>query len=484
MQASDSRGVGISSTLRRAQTLRELARLEDELIAWDRHRHLTDCDGAGVYRGQFETQREAVVTEVKGAIAAVREEVSRLSSASLSPMELYPRLARSDRQVIWIRQAWDFYRSRFDQRDAPELAATLKAADEVSWSCFKPLFRKGADRRPPAPLPCIEPDYTPSTLLSTHAHVLARPGDATAGPLQGYFDTLPVPLLRLPPSVVTCPWNLVLIGHEVGHVVYAQINPNGSFPDEFRSSVAAAARRAGGDEAVSQHWSRWAAEIFADCYAVLMMGPWSIWALGQLELGSAAQMAAPRPFYPPATLRLILLAQMATRLGLGQLAGVLGALGMESADTAALLPDQRLQVAIASEVSQLAAAVLPGRRATLAQAVAFRLSDFQAGAESPKGMVAEWSEALLGEREKVDENDLRTARLVAAGVAQAAFTLGGLASPDGAERLEPLRSAALQRIAACGEAGTRSAVSVAAPLSGVGLARRLLDATDDDLLIH
>ena len=115
----------------------------------DWHRRRVDKDVFGNdYRGQFDTQLNAVTSEVDAAIAAVQKSLG-LDLATLTPAQVYATLARIDRQIVWIRRAWDFFRAKFDQRDSESLARALAAADEVLWSCYKPFFQRAGVARPP-----------------------------------------------------------------------------------------------------------------------------------------------------------------------------------------------------------------------------------------------------------------------------------------------------------------------------------------------
>jgi hypothetical protein len=494
VRAPSNCGLSLSATLRREQTLQELMRLGAELGTWREHRMQADCDPAGNYRGQYETQRETIVAEVRTAIEAVEEETRKLSSATGLPSELYERLARIDRQIIWVRYAWDFYRSRFDQRDDPVLAATLKAADEVSWSCFKPLFSRHGSKRPAAPLPCIDFDYTPSTLLTTQAHVLRREAEDEGESWQRGFETLPVPLLRLPPTVVSAPWNLALIAHEVGHAVFAHVVPGSDFRKTFPDLIEAAVHNAGATTEEMARWRSWSSEIFADCYAVLMMGPWALWPIGQLEYGTASQMSARRPSYPPANVRLYLIAQFAAALGLEAAWEPLGKFGLSEEE---LMGSSRMtarEAAVAREVAKLSHSELPQRQQSLVEAVRFDIGDFQRGAGGGKAPIEQWRDALLGSSQKADEHELRTSRLVNAGAVRASIELAERAAqadrPDPSDELraqklsldlQKLRQVTLERITACAEAGKRAAI-VPDDRRADALARHILQATNDQLL--
>jgi hypothetical protein len=46
-------------------------------------------------------------------------------------------------------------------------------------------------------------EVLPSAVLASQGHQIERLAEQDEGPLVGYFDLLPIPVLRLPPNVVT-----------------------------------------------------------------------------------------------------------------------------------------------------------------------------------------------------------------------------------------------------------------------------------------
>jgi hypothetical protein len=106
----------------------------------------------------------------------------------------------------------------------------LQAADEVLWSCYRP-FSWHRDRR------CSGTAALRRADLHADGHRPDGPGQVAKakanGPLEGYFQTLPVAILQLPPHGRHAPWALALIGHEVGH--FSSPAPAGSaFDTAFR----------------------------------------------------------------------------------------------------------------------------------------------------------------------------------------------------------------------------------------------------------
>ena len=470
MSASAQLHFGSPPTLRRAQTLQELERFSQELADWREWR--TDHDE----RGQYKSQLTAIVNEVAGALDMIRKRVSDLGAGGAAAGELYTRLARLDRQLIWVRYAWDFFRSRFDQRDDPQLGRALKAADEVCWSCFKPAFQ-GASKRPTAPLPCIDLDYSPSTLLSTNAHRLDRLERIDNLALAAFFKELPVPILGLPPTIVTSPWMLALVAHESGHSVMNDVDT--PEPDSFADRVMQAVQRAGGVEEDEVRWESWSPELFADWYALLMMGPAAAWALAQLEFGEAAQMTVTREKYPPARIRLLVLARMASQLGFSSADSILVPFGIDASQLAAIAASGT-DGKIAESVAMLVRPVEKTAPARLAAQVGFRASDFEVKEAGLTAPVDKWAQVLRKTIHRPVENDIRTARLVTAGAVKAALEIQ---SADGAlmdEELEDLRSASLDLMAASSEKGTRGAVAEIRS-EHVPLARRLLEIPDEEL---
>src|SRR5262245_44874699 len=118
---------------RRSETLAELGRLRAELSSWLKRKRYADA------RGQYATQLAVLERELCDAIEALSQWVARDFGAA-STGEVFRQLAVDGRRIIWIRDAWNFYRQKFDQREVEELKTVLSAADEVLWSCYKPFF--------------------------------------------------------------------------------------------------------------------------------------------------------------------------------------------------------------------------------------------------------------------------------------------------------------------------------------------------------
>ena len=171
---------------------------------------------------------------------------------ALSEGAIYEACRTCDLRLLWLRRVWDFFREKFDQRDG-DLADTLRAADEIVWSCYRQVFDRAKQIAPqltagPAPLPFIEPRYSPSTF----------PADLVPAGLQSEIDKpflrehlnrLPVPVVRLQPACVSGPWWLVYAAHEVGHNVHYDLLPEQAMVGQYQELVGNAVRTDGGDAA-------------------------------------------------------------------------------------------------------------------------------------------------------------------------------------------------------------------------------------------
>ena len=208
-----------------------------------------------------------------------------------------------DLRLLWIRRVWEFFRDKYDQRNEARTGEMLVAADEVVWSCYsQPLdrlkaFAPNLSPQPP-PLPYLETRYSPEAFPAELVPSSLK-SEVDADFLRRHLHRLPISVVRLPPACVEAPWWLVYLGHEVGHHIAAQL-----FTPERRQAVLDAV---GGDDGERARWERWAGEVFADVYSVLMMGPAAVWSMVELEMGSQAQMSTPRTAYPSPAVRLLLL---------------------------------------------------------------------------------------------------------------------------------------------------------------------------------
>lgn len=283
------------------ETEAEWQRLKRELDSWRTRRVHVDV------LGQHRSQLGAAYTLVDRALAELRVPMAAMAG---SAAQVAAQCRVHDRRLMWVRRLWDFFRERFDQRDDPALAVVLRGADEVVWSCHREPFASlppaMSGSEGPPPLPYIEPSLTPEVFPHGLVPATLR-RDIDAPFLRRALQQLPFAVVRVPASCRTAPWWLVHLGHEVGHVLDALLV---GYP-----SRVALVQALDLDPRATDEWTRWSGETFADLYAVLMHGPWAVWALAAAERVDDDGLGERRDTYPPPAVRLLVMAHACESLG-------------------------------------------------------------------------------------------------------------------------------------------------------------------------
>jgi hypothetical protein len=414
---------------------------------------------------QYKTQLDALQALFDRALTAAQSYLQQINLKQ-HPTDVYGECYLLDLRLLWLQRVWRFFREKFDQRDDPELGKLLKAADEVVWSCHRQAFEQaallGIDYTPcPAPLPYVEPNYSPEAILSDLVPQTLKL-EVDGQYLSEYLSRLPVSVVRLPPGCVRGPWWLVLIAHEVGHTVQFRLLKEFKLVNEFRKVVRKSIADQGGNANEEAAWSGYSNEIFADIFSVLAAGPWAVRAMAELELKSHASMIKPRTGYPLVPVRLKLLLETARQYGMDR-QGLLGELTPEELAGGDLQACRDLDL-VPGLVKTVKEVVLPGLPDTLAEVVRLRTADFQ-----PGGKVDDWADSLWNEQADLPvEEELRSARLMA-GASLAAWTrLAAETDPDKrADKRLMLAERARASIANCRVSGTRAGEEAAADIERV-----------------
>jgi hypothetical protein len=428
----------------------ELERLRAEHNSWIARRSGTP------EAERYKTQIEAIDRLIQNGVDQLTADLPSVD-LSMSEGAVYEACRTFDLRLLWLRRVWQFFREKFDQRDG-DLADTLRAADEIVWSCYQQVFERARQIAPEikagaAPLPFIEPRYSPSTF----------PADLVPAGLQSEIDKpflrehlnrLPVPVVRLQPGCVSGPWWLVYAAHEVGHNVQYDLLPGHALVELYRELVEATVRSSGGAAADASRWGEWSREIFADIFSVLTMGPWAIWAMVELELQRETAMAERREQYPSGAVRLELLAATAAAVNLSAEPALRG---IRPREIAARSAAGSHDIAFADAVVAASMGPLPSVPVSLARLCNFRVSDFQTGATGNRTRVHPLRAALVEGREPVAVASLDGARLSAA--ASLAAWSDVMTTADEAER-SSLAERSLRLIRTSGPPGTRASATV------------------------
>jgi hypothetical protein len=463
------------------RTARELDLLEGRILAWVKRRETLDQDARGRYVGRHKTQLATVRSLMAGAIREIRTALQAVDIAA-GQSSVYAECSTLDETVVWLHRLWAYVKSKFDQRDDPDkrVRLVLHAADEVIWSCYHQVFARakafGAEVRGapvahgPHPLAFIEPEYLP--IARPSGQPLPKDLSLPAGLdlLGDEFKTLPLPVVRLPPWCIDAPWWLIYVAHEVGHHVQYDLG----LVRYTREALVEATAAAGLQDDEAERWGRWGPEVFADLFSVMMAGPWAIWALAEAAWSSDRAMARPSSAYPPAVVRLALMATTAERLGTADPAALRGLdLARIAATRARTLAHMR---AVPAAVDHLLGP-LPGRLRTLD-----KLCRVDPAAFTPTGAVARGARALrgVGTLSKADLGRLESARTLVSSALCAWATLADKADDDARRAgLAALAERARETLSQTGPAGTRAEHTPAGerPEQGAALGKRLLAAS-------
>src|SRR5919109_3404620 len=157
---------GLPPAVRREQSEREFRRVEKAIDDWFKSR--LDPDDPRKFGDLHKTRIAALKQVLDDARATIWGAIGDVNvTANRDHGKVYAECQVIDYAIVWIHRVWAYYRDKFDQRDDDALGPTLWAADEVVWSCYRPVFDSkklpaGIDIGP-APLAFIDSEYSPAT---------------------------------------------------------------------------------------------------------------------------------------------------------------------------------------------------------------------------------------------------------------------------------------------------------------------------------
>ncbi len=445
------------SQIRVDQTRRELGRTRVDICAWCEKWRRRDK------ARQFETPRRLLGEVLERSLSLLQARLDGLPGASPTG-SVYQECAQFDQRLIWVRRLWQYYASKFDQRENEQLAPVLSAADEVVWSCYAEVFQnaRGGAQRGPAPLPYIEPLYSPQAMPR-----IDIPPDLRLDMDRDFFtaclEQLPISLVALPSQCVDAPWWLIFLGHEVGHHVQFDLLPPRALFLAFGKFLGAAADQ--GAPGQGDRWKQWSPEIFADAFSVHALGPWAARAIAELEtkddLGMLMETSSGRSAYPAPWVRLSFLAAVATALDPHD---EIARKSLPCDDLPAAPPEapdgvilrQQAELAIKA-TPRIAEAVVNG--STEGLGTLKTLCGWQPGYFSRGGIVDRWATVLQGEPDSLlPERTLPAPRLIISGGLAAWAQISAIADDREAERArENLVANLLSIIPRSAEEGVRAA---------------------------
>lgn len=285
---------------KRIELTAKLSSISDELSAW------VDASAEGEVLEKHHTQVGRLNTSIQIAIEAV----APLLAPGVNVLSTWTAV---EERVLMIHQVWDQFRTKLAHRYVPTLRSHLDVADDLAEACYRPavdvaigagVVAEGAVREPP--LVYFTSFATPFTMVRGST-------DVTVDAAVLSDDQLAVALRQLPVPIIGIPWfqldhlpDTVIVAHEVGHDVEADLG----LTDRIVELVVGAVP----DRA--DQWVSWASEVFADVWGTLGAGEGFVSAL--LDLIATPPVVEPATTtgrYPPAPLRAVVVCGVLELIG-------------------------------------------------------------------------------------------------------------------------------------------------------------------------
>lgn len=143
-------GVMLETDTRREQSLYAMRQVRSEVATWLDRRQA--ADQANQHRAQLKSLEHSLLTALERLQTVA---IKRQPTSSLYAFELYRDI---DGQVVLVRRLWRWFADEYDQRDDPEKARVLFAADEMVWAIHAQAHRSRSTHNavPPTPLPYLD----------------------------------------------------------------------------------------------------------------------------------------------------------------------------------------------------------------------------------------------------------------------------------------------------------------------------------------
>lgn len=436
---------------------------------------------------QYATQLGALKNAIDSAFLRIDADLASLGAVSApAPARVFALCAQHDVRLAWIQRLWFYFRHKFDQRDDPAIAPLLKAADEIVWSCYKPAFEQSGAILSAAPLPYLEPLYSPHAVLRVEPprELLWNADDPFAA---SCLATLPIPVIGVPASAVGAPWLLGLLAHEVGHHVQADLDGGSgqgirAFAEVLKDAASATPK--------PELWLARGREVFADAFSVLAIGAATLPLLAELLLGDETSMLASFDTrYPAPYVRLTLLRALIQALGLPAAADPHGLDLILSGAVEILPPVAQLAVAELPHAPKIVAAALAwkdSRGLTFPQLLGWSETDTAPphrhfSSLDANGDLLAWTQSFAAGSTPAAPSQLESPRLLVGAGVLAWSQL--ISQEDPAERedtLAQLAVALVSTVPTCREQKTRASAEPSG-CNGAALADRLMNATEAEL---
>ncbi|MGH9905915.1 MAG: hypothetical protein ACRD8U_10095 [Pyrinomonadaceae bacterium] len=240
--------------------------LEKELEAW-----FNRSAESGVLE-KHHTQIRALQAHLNGWHVAIDD---KLNSYKKQEADQYLRsCANAEILILSEQRIWDYFRSKLIQRHEDLFSSYLQAADEFAWACYRPIQEliypdvEDAKRKEP-PLVFLNGGASPFSVSRDRSfQAESVPGAVLNLTSQDQITKLPIPVVGVPWNQLSHLPEVLVIGHEVGHIVEDDFG----LTVELKQILNAALTQARANKR-KKAWHSWLGEIFADLYGCLAAGP-------------------------------------------------------------------------------------------------------------------------------------------------------------------------------------------------------------------
>jgi hypothetical protein len=291
---------------RRAIALRQkLAGLHAEFRRW---RKLTR-------KGEQLEKHHSQVRALTAHLSGLLWEISALLRETMKDGEVLAEGRNVESMVLGLRRIWEFFRSKLAQRNEADMGRFLRAADELAWACYAPMFAlcEDIERRQP-PLVFLNGGLSPYALSRDQAFPAEPvPGEQLVGrSYERVLNKLPIPLIGVPWYQLTHLPDLPVVAHETGHVVEQDFGLLSFIHANLETAL-------GNEHSRLPQWKAWSQEVFADLWGCLTLGPAYSSSLADFLVDDvqriAEEMTGTADRYPNAYLRILLCAAALDAMG-------------------------------------------------------------------------------------------------------------------------------------------------------------------------
>jgi hypothetical protein len=249
-----------------AELSQKLQTLASEFKAWRERSE----EGAPLQKHY--TQIRAITSQLE----ACRQQIQAELTAKGDPPSL-DHCGRIEKMILELHRLWDFFRAKFVLRGVEWFKDQLAAMDELAWQCYEPAQTRHLAVAAPQtvakepPLVFYNDRTSPVAMprnLSYEAMALPA-AELPAATVTALIKGLPIPAIGLPWYQAGRLPEALLIAHEVGHHVQDDCRLTARIEELLEQSLKAAGAPADRQAA----WLEWSAELFADLYGTLALGP-------------------------------------------------------------------------------------------------------------------------------------------------------------------------------------------------------------------